>query len=264
MYKMKNDQIIFDLIAKEDKRQRNGIELNIKISSENLIISDAAFLILPIHQLVDEVREKNNGSKKIGTTGRGIGPSYEDKVGRRGLRICDFLNKEYFESKLKKLYDFHNIWLTAMNEPKQNYNEVIKEIWSIGQKIIPFTKPSWEIIYNYKNRLSNILFEGAQGTFLDIDHGTYPFVTSSNTVSSQAGIGSGVGPTSMDYTLGITKAYTTRVGSGPFPSEDSGENGIKLGENDFSLKVRTSMRSNNKSDEIEKLDGVINFGILID
>ena len=205
-------------------------EKNIKISSENLIISDAAFLILPIHQLVDKVREKYNGSNKIGTTGRGIGPSYEDKVGRRGLRICDFLNKEYFESKLKKLYDFHNIWLTAMNEPKQNYNEVIKEIWSVGQKIIPFTKPSWEIIYNYKNRLSNILFEGAQGTFLDIDHGTYPFVTSSNTVSSQAGIGSGVGPTSMDYTLGITKAYTTRVGSGPFPSEDSGENGIKLGE----------------------------------
>ena len=205
-------------------------EKNIKISSDNLIISDAAFLILPIHQLVDEVREKNNGSKKIGTTGRGIGPSYEDKVGRRGLRICDFLNKEYFESKLKKLYDFHNIWLTAIGEPKQNYNEVIKEIWSLGQKIIPFTKPSWEIIYNYKNRLSNILFEGAQGTFLDIDHGTYPFVTSSNTVSSQAGIGSGVGPTSMDYTLGITKAYTTRVGSGPFPSEDSGENGIKLGE----------------------------------
>ena len=204
-------------------------EKNIKISSENLIISDAAFLILPIHQLVDEVREKNNGSKKIGTTGRGIGPSYEDKVGRRGLRICDFLNKEYFESKLKKLYDFHNIWLTAMGKPKQNYKKVIEEIWSIGQKIIPFTKPSWEIIYNYKKRSSNILFEGAQGTFLDIDHGTYPFVTSSNTVSSQAGIGSGVGPTSMDYTLGITKAYTTRVGSGPFPSEDSGENGIKLG-----------------------------------
>ena len=95
---------------------------NIKISSENLIISDAAFLILPIHQLVDEVREKNNGSQKIGTTGRGIGPSYEDKVGRRGLRICDFFNKDNFESKLKKLYDFHNIWLTAIGEPKQNYN----------------------------------------------------------------------------------------------------------------------------------------------
>ncbi|MDC0975414.1 adenylosuccinate synthase [Alphaproteobacteria bacterium] len=205
-------------------------EKNIKICSENLIISDAAFLILPIHQLVDEVREKNNGSKKIGTTGRGIGPSYEDKVGRRGLRICDFFNKDNFEIKLKKLYDFHNIWLTAMSEPKQNYKKIIQEIWCLGQKIIPFTKPSWEIIYNYKKRSSNILFEGAQGTFLDIDHGTYPFVTSSNTVSSQAGIGSGVGPTSMDYTLGITKAYTTRVGSGPFPSEDSGENGIKLGE----------------------------------
>ena len=134
-------------------------------------------------------------------------------------KIVPILNKEYFESKLKKLYDFHNIWLTAMNEPKQNYNEVIKEIWSIGQKIIPFTKPSWEIIYNYKNRLSNILFEGAQGTFLDIDHGTYPFVTSSTTTAGSAASGSGYGPLFLDYVLGITKAYTTRVGSGPFPTE---------------------------------------------
>ena len=204
-------------------------EKNIKISPENLIISDAAFLILPIHQLVDEIREKNNGSKKIGTTGRGIGPAYEDKVGRRGLRICDFVNKDDFESKIKKLYDFHNIWLSAMGESKQNYEDVIQKLWSLGQKIIPFTRPSWLIIDEYKNRSSNILFEGAQGTFLDVDHGTYPFVTSSNTVSSQAGIGSGAGPTLMNYTLGITKAYTTRVGSGPFPSEDHGENGIKLG-----------------------------------
>ena len=205
-------------------------EKNIKISPENLIISDAAFLILPIHQLVDEIREKNYGSKKIGTTGRGIGPAYEDKIGRRGLRICDFVNIDDFESKIKKIYDFHNIWLSAMSESKQNYEDVFHKIWSLGQKILPFTRPSWLIIDEYKNRSSNILFEGAQGTFLDIDHGTYPFVTSSNTVSSQAGIGSGVGPTSMDYTLGITKAYSTRVGSGPFPTEDSGENGIKLGE----------------------------------
>ena len=204
-------------------------EKNIKISPENLIISDAAFLILPIHQLVDEIREKNNGSKKIGTTGRGIGPAYEDKVGRRGLRICDFFNKNDFERKVKNLYNFHNIWLSAMGETKQNYEDVIQKIWSSGQKIIPFTRPAWLIIDEYKNRSSNILFEGAQGTFLDVDHGTYPFVTSSNTVSSQAGIGSGVGPTLMNYTLGITKAYTTRVGSGPFPSEDHGKNGIKLG-----------------------------------
>ena len=180
-------------------------EKNIKISPENLIISDAAFLILPIHQLVDEIREKNYGSKKIGTTGRGIGPAYEDKVGRRGLRICDFVNKDDFESKIKKLYDFHNIWLSAMSESKQNYEDVIDKLWSLGQKIIPFTRPSWLIIDEYKNKSSNILFEGAQGILLDVDHGTYPFVTSSNTVSSQAGIGSGAGPTLMNYTLGITK-----------------------------------------------------------
>ena len=127
-------------------------EKNIKISSENLIISDAAFLILPIHQLVDEVREKNNGSKKIGTTGRGIGPSYEDKVGRRGLRICDFFNKDDFESKLKKLYDFHNIWLSAIGVDKQDYKEVIEQILALGQNIIPFTRASWRIIDEYKNR----------------------------------------------------------------------------------------------------------------
>ena len=205
-------------------------EKNIKISPENLIISDAAFLILPIHQLVDEIREKNKGSNKIGTTGRGIGPAYEDKVGRRGLRICDFVNKDDFVKKLKKIYDFHNIWLSGTGEVKQNHEDVIEEIWSLSQLIIPFVRPAWRILDEYKNRSSNILFEGAQGTFLDIDHGTYPFVTSSNTVSSQAGIGSGTGPTLMDYTLGITKAYTTRVGSGPFPSEDNGENGIKLGQ----------------------------------
>ena len=211
------------------KEIRQLEEKNIKISPENLIISDAAFLILPIHQLVDEIREKNNGSKKIGTTGRGIGPAYEDKVGRRGLRICDFANKGDFESKIKKLYDYHNIWLSAMGESNQNYEDIIYKLWSLGQKIIPFTRPSWLIIDEYKNRSANILFEGAQGTFLDVDHGTYPFVTSSNTISSQAGIGSGAGPTLMNYTLGITKAYTTRVGSGPFPSEDNGDNGIKLG-----------------------------------
>jgi len=140
-------------------------EKNIKISPENLIISDAAFLILPIHQLVDEIREKNYGSKKIGTTGRGIGPAYEDKIGRRGLRICDFVNKDDFESKIKKIYDFHNIWLSAMSESKQNYEDVFHKIWSLGQKILPFTRPSWLIIDEYKNRFLNILFEGAQGTF---------------------------------------------------------------------------------------------------
>ena len=206
-------------------------EKKISISSKNLIISDASFLILPIHQLVDEIREKNSGSSKIGTTGRGIGPAYEDKVGRRGLRICDFLNKDQFYKKIKNLYEFHNIWLSALGETKKNYEDDFQKLWKIGQSIISFVQPSWLIINQYKSSLSNILFEGAQGSFLDIDHGTYPYVTSSNTVASQAGMGSGTGPTGMDYTIGITKAYTTRVGSGPFPTEDNSEAGIKLGKN---------------------------------
>ena len=204
-------------------------EKNININPDNLIVSDSAFLILPIHQIVDEIREKNNGSKKIGTTGRGIGPAYEDKVGRRGLRICDFLNKDEFESNMKKIYDFHNIWLCAMGEEKQDYQDAFNKLWNIGKTIIKFIQPSWLIINNFKTSKANILFEGAQGTFLDVDHGTYPYVTSSNTVASQAGIGSGIGPTAMNYTIGITKAYTTRVGSGPFPTEDSGVDGNRLG-----------------------------------
>ena len=204
-------------------------EKNIIINPDNLIVSDSAFLILPIHQIVDEIREKNNGSKKIGTTGRGIGPAYEDKVGRRGLRICDFLNKDEFESNMKKIYDFHNIWLCAMGEEKQDYKDAFNKLWNIGKTIIKFIQPSWLIINNFKTSKANILFEGAQGTFLDVDHGTYPYVTSSNTIASQAGIGSGMGPTAMNYALGITKAYTTRVGSGPFPTEDNGDDGNKLG-----------------------------------
>ena len=204
-------------------------EKNIIINPKNLIISDNAFLILPVHQLIDKIREKNNGSKKIGTTGRGIGPAYEDKVGRRGIRICDFMDREGFESKIKNIYDFHNIWLCAMGEKKQNYEDVVNELWNIGKIIAKFIQPSWLIINNYNASGSNILFEGAQGIFLDVDHGTYPYVTSSNTVASQAGIGSGIGPTAMNYTIGITKAYTTRVGSGPFPTEDSGVDGNRLG-----------------------------------
>ena len=203
-------------LAKEIKQLE---EKNIKITPENLIISDSAFLILPIHQLIDNIRENKQSLNKIGTTGRGIGPAYEDKVGRRGLRVCDFLDKDDFLLKLKKLYEHHNIWLSAIGESKQNPNEIFLKLWEQGQFILSFVQPSWFLISKYVTASSNILFEGAQGTFLDIDHGTYPYVTSSNTVSSQAGIGSGIGPTSIDYTIGITKAYTTRVGSGPFPTD---------------------------------------------
>ena len=202
---------------------------NIKISSENLIISDSAFLILPIHQVIDQLRENKKNTEKIGTTGRGIGPSYEDKVGRRGLRICDLFDKDELSSKLSQLYGFHNIWLKAMGEKKLDPEDILENLWDLGQTLKSYVQPSWLLINRYNQPTSNILFEGAQGTFLDVDHGTYPFVTSSNTTASQAGMGSGLGPTDIDYTLGITKAYTTRVGSGPFPTEDNGKDGILLG-----------------------------------
>ena len=202
---------------------------NIKISSNNLIISDSAFIILPIHKLIDKLREEKKNENKIGTTGRGIGPSYEDKVGRRGVRVCDLYDKDELYIKLSKLYDFHNIWLIAMGEKKHDPDEILEKLWALGQKFISYVQPSWLLINKFNRPSFNILFEGAQGTFLDIDHGTYPFVTSSNTVASQAGIGAGLGPTSIDFTVGITKAYTTRVGSGPFPTEDTGEDGMELG-----------------------------------
>ncbi len=202
---------------------------NIKISHENLIISDSAFLILPIHQIIDKLRENKKNLDKIGTTGRGIGPSYEDKVGRRGIRVCDLYNKDDLFIKLSKLYDFHNIWLKAMNEKKQDPQDIFLKLWNLGKELTTYVQPSWLLIDKYNFSSFNILFEGAQGTFLDVDHGTYPFVTSSNTIASQAGIGAGLGPTSIDYTIGITKAYTTRVGSGPFPTEDIGQDGMELG-----------------------------------
>ena len=220
--------VVIDLfhLKKEIDELKNQ---NIKISSENLIISDSAFLILPIHQVIDQLRENKKNTEKIGTTGRGIGPSYEDKVGRRGLRICDLFDKDELFSKLKELYSFHNIWLGAMGEEKLDPEEILENLWDLGQTLKSYVQPSWLLINRYNKSGCNILFEGAQGTFLDIDHGTYPFVTSSNTTASQAGMGSGLGPTDIDYTLGITKAYTTRVGSGPFPTEDIGKDGILLG-----------------------------------
>ncbi len=202
---------------------------NIKISSENLIIADSAFLILPIHQVIDQLRENKKNTEKIGTTGRGIGPSYEDKVARRGLRICDLFDKDELSSKLAELYGFHNIWLKAMGEKKLDPEDILENLWNLGQTLKSYVQPSWLLINRYNKPEFNILFEGAQGTFLDVDHGTYPFVTSSNTTASQAGMGSGLGPTDIDYTLGITKAYTTRVGSGPFPTEDNGKDGTLLG-----------------------------------
>jgi adenylosuccinate synthase len=185
-----------------------------------LKISEAATLILPYHVAIDHAREKKRGSDKIGTTGRGIGPAYEDKVARRALRVQDFFYPEQFAAKLKENLDYHNFALTQYYKVDAlDFNRVLDEAMSYADKIKPMVVDVSSALYAAEQAGQNLLFEGAQGTLLDIDHGTYPFVTSSNCVAGNAAAGSGVGPGSLHYILGITKAYCTRVGAGPFPSE---------------------------------------------
>ena len=170
------------------------------------------------------------GLKKIGTTGRGIGPAYEDKVARRAIRVSDLGDADELRRKLEDLYAHHNIYLKAAGEPEASVDEAFADLSGIAPRILAFAAPVWRHLEELRRRDRRILFEGAQGIMLDVDHGTYPFVTSSNTVAGQAATGSGTGPTTIGYVLGITKAYTTRVGSGPFPSELTDEIGQQLGE----------------------------------
>ena len=202
----------------------------IKISSENLKISNSAPLILPIHSQIDKAREIQRGDSKIGTTGRGIGPAYEDKVARRAIRVSDLKDKRLLKEKVKKLLNHHNIWLKAQNFETLDPENIIADILDISQYVLEFADETWVTLDNYNLKGKRILFEGAQGTMLDVDHGTYPFVTSSSTVSGNAASGSGFGLLNISKVLGITKAYTTRVGSGPFPTEQKNEIGNKLGE----------------------------------
>ena len=202
----------------------------IKISSENLKISNSAPLILPIHSQIDKVREIQRGDSKIGTTGRGIGPAYEDKVARRAIRVSDLKDKSLLKEKVNKLLNHHNIWLKAQNFETLDPENIIADILDISQYVLEFSDETWVTLDNYNLKGKRILFEGAQGTMLDVDHGTYPFVTSSSTVSGNAASGSGFGLLNISKVLGITKAYTTRVGSGPFPTEQKNEIGNKLGE----------------------------------
>jgi adenylosuccinate synthase len=191
--------------------------LNVK---DRLKISEAATLILPYHVAIDHAREQKRGSDKIGTTGRGIGPAYEDKVARRALRVQDFFYPAQFAAKLKENLDYHNFALTQYYKVDPlNFDQVFAEAMSYADKIKPMVVDVSSALYAAEQAGHNLLFEGAQGTLLDIDHGTYPFVTSSNCVAGNAAAGSGVGPSSLHYILGITKAYCTRVGAGPFPSE---------------------------------------------
>ncbi len=214
------------LLDEIQKIKKTGIN----ISRENLKISNSAPLILPIHSQIDEAREKQRGDNKIGTTGRGIGPAYEDKVARRAIRVSDLKDKNYLKDKVYKLLDYHNIWLKANSFETADPDNIIKNILEISQDILEFADETWVTLDNYNSKGKRILFEGAQGTMLDIDHGTYPFVTSSSTVSGNAASGSGFGLLNINKVLGITKAYTTRVGSGPFPTEQNNEIGNQLGE----------------------------------
>ena len=195
-----------------------------------LLISEACTLILPVHVAIDQAREKARGGKAIGTTGRGIGPAYEDKAGRRGLRAGDLLNSESFAEKLKELLDYHNFMLTNYYDTDAvDYEQTLAEMLRLGEHIKPMLTDVSETLYSYQAEGKNLLFEGAQGALLDIDHGTFPYVTSSSTTAGGAATGSGLGPLDFDYVLGITKAYSTRVGNGPFPSELHDANGDHLG-----------------------------------
>lgn len=212
------------LIKEMNELEANGVPVR-----ERLRISEACPLILPYHILLDQAREKARGKSAIGTTGRGIGPAYEDKVSRRGLRVGDLFHREKFAAKLGEVVDYHNFALkNYYKHDTCDFQKVLDEALAMADSILPLVDDIPELLFQAQKSGESILFEGAQGALLDIDHGTYPYVTSSNTVSGGAASGSGVGPTSFSYVLGITKAYTTRVGSGPFPTELDDESGDHL------------------------------------
>ncbi|MFC4350958.1 adenylosuccinate synthase [Fodinicurvata halophila] len=214
------------LIEEIDRLQAQGV----RISPDNLRVADNAALILPLHGRVDRARESARGGKAIGTTGRGIGPAYEDKVGRRAVRLCDLADFDLLAERVDALLVHHNALLRGLGEQEMERDSLIAELQEIAPKILPFAARVWATLDAARRQGRRILFEGAQGAMLDVDHGTYPYVTSSNTVGGQAAAGSGTGPHAIDMVLGITKAYTTRVGAGPFPTELDDEIGRRLGE----------------------------------
>ena len=199
------------------------------INEKNLIISESATLILPFHKEMDEIREDAAGHSKIGTTRRGIGPAYEDKVGRRSIRVMDLRSETNLDNRLENVLSHHNAIRKGLNKKVFEKDKLKKELLKIAPEILKFAQPVWLKLDQFHQDRKKILFEGAQGILLDVDHGTYPYVTSSNTVPAMAATGSGSGPNKINYVLGITKAYTTRVGSGPFPTELNDEIGENLG-----------------------------------
>ena len=201
----------------------------ISVTPENFMISESASLILPFHQEMDEIRENTAGKQKIGTTKRGIGPCYEDKVGRRAIRVMDLRSKSNLDKRLENVLLHHNAIRKGLKKKIYKKEDLKKQLLKIAPQILKFAQPIWLKLDQFKTERKKILFEGAQGILLDVDHGTYPYVTSSNTVPAMAATGSGTGPDRIGYILGITKAYTTRVGSGPFPTELNNKVGETLG-----------------------------------
>ena len=213
------------LLSEIEEIKKKGIN----VTPENFIISESASLILPFHQEMDEIREDAAGKAKIGTTRRGIGPCYEDKVGRRSIRVMDLRSKSNLAKRLENVLLHHNAIRKGLKKKLYKKEELKKKLLKIAPEILKYAKPVWLILDEFKKDRKKILFEGAQGILLDVDHGTYPYVTSSNTVPAMAATGSGLGPDKINYILGITKAYTTRVGSGPFPTELKNKIGESLG-----------------------------------
>ena len=213
------------LLSEIDEIKKQGVD----VTPDNFMISEAASLILPFHQEMDEIREDAAGEEKIGTTRRGIGPCYEDKVGRRSIRVMDLRSESNLENRLENVLQHHNAIRKGLNKKVFEKHALKSELLKIAPALLKFAQPVWLKLNKFKQARKKILFEGAQGILLDVDHGTYPFVTSSNTVPAMAATGSGCGPDNIDYVLGITKAYTTRVGSGPFPTELNDDIGESLG-----------------------------------
>jgi adenylosuccinate synthase len=220
--------VVLDPWALKDeiaKLRGQGVEIN----AENFAIADNCALILPFHRDLDGLRETAAGAGKIGTTGRGIGPAYEDKVGRRALRVCDLAHLDKLDPQIDRLTAHHDALRAGFGEPPIDRERLKADLAEIADFVLEYAQPVWKRLKKVRKAGARILFEGAQGVLLDVDHGTYPFVTSSNTVSGTAASGSGLGPSAVGFVLGIAKAYTTRVGSGPFPTELEDETGQRLG-----------------------------------
>lgn len=221
--------VVVDPWAFLDEIARIGAQ-GVVIGPELLALADNAVLILPLHRDLDQAREAQAGAGKIGTTGRGIGPAYEDKVGRRAIRVADLAEPDSLPTKIARLLAHHGALRRGLDLPEADADGLLAALLEVAPKILPFAQPTWRLLDQAVKDGKRVLFEGAQGTLLDVDHGTYPYVTSSNTVAGQAAAGSGLGPRAPGFVLGIVKAYTTRVGEGPFPTELFDDHGRRLGE----------------------------------